>query len=102
MQRFKDFLVHRHPIASGTVVILIVLSSILLSLGGCHPGSSPTIATPASTTQIADDEPAWFEDVTEKWGFDFVHDPGPVGTYFTPQSMGSGVAVFDFDGDGLL
>src|SRR5262249_22921888 len=32
-----------------------------------------------------------------------VHDAGPVdGRYFMPQIVGSGVAVFDFDRDGLL
>lgn len=55
----------------------------------------PTEAVPSPTT-------AWLEDVTEAWGVNFVHDPGPVGTYFMPQSMGSGLAVFDCDGDGLL
>jgi hypothetical protein len=47
--------------------------------------------------------PAWFEDVTEASGLRFVHDAGPVdGRYFLPQIMGSGCALFDFDGDGLL
>ena len=63
---------------------------------GCQNSPTPT------STEAESDEPSWFEDVTDAWGFDFVHDPGPVGTYFTPQSMGSGAAVFDFDGDGLL
>ena len=40
--------------------------------------------------------------MTEAVGLDFVHDPGPTGTYLMPQSMGSGAAFFDFDGDGLL
>ena len=44
----------------------------------------------------------WFEDVTEKVGLHFVHDAGPVGTYFMPQQVGSGAAFFDFDKDGLL
>jgi hypothetical protein len=45
----------------------------------------------------------WFEDVTEAVGLDFVHDAGPIdGKYFLPQIVGSGAAVFDFDGDGLL
>jgi hypothetical protein len=44
----------------------------------------------------------WFEDVTDSVGLHFTHDPGPTGSYFMPQSMGSGCAVFDFDGDGLL
>jgi hypothetical protein len=46
--------------------------------------------------------PAWFEDVTAAVGLNFVHDPGPTGTYFMPQSMGSGCAFLDFDGDGHL
>src|SRR5690242_7320435 len=46
--------------------------------------------------------PPWFADVTEEWGLTFVHDPGPAGSYFMPQSMGSGAALFDFDGDDLL
>jgi hypothetical protein len=49
------------------------------------------------------DGPVWFEDVTEKVGLDFVHDPGPVlGDYFMPEMVGSGAALFDFDGDGLI
>src|SRR6516165_1572675 len=45
----------------------------------------------------------WFEDVTEAVGLDFVHDAGPIDDkHFMPQIVGSGAAVFDFDGDGLL
>jgi hypothetical protein len=44
----------------------------------------------------------WFQDITDSSGLHFVHDPGPTGTFFMPQSMGSGVACLDFDGDGLL
>ena len=58
-----------------------------------------------STPPKGEEEPAaspWFADVTEEVGLDFVHDPGPVGRYFMPQIMGSGAALFDCDGDGLL
>ncbi len=48
------------------------------------------------------DGPAWFADVTDEVGLNFVHDPGPLGSYFMPQIFGSGVALFDFDGDGRL
>ncbi|MFL5242897.1 MAG: CRTAC1 family protein [Gemmataceae bacterium] len=47
-------------------------------------------------------DPPWFVDATKEVGLDFVHDAGAAGTYFMPQLMGSGAAVFDFDGDGLL
>jgi hypothetical protein len=35
-------------------------------------------------------------------GVDFVNDPGPLGSYFMPQSMGNGAALLDFDQDGRL
>jgi enediyne biosynthesis protein E4 len=54
------------------------------------------------TSESAILESPWFHDVTAKVGLDFTHDAGPVGSYFMPQSIGSGAALFDFDGDGLL
>ena len=46
--------------------------------------------------------PPWFEDVTDAVGIDFVHDPGPTGSYFMPQIHGSGAALFDADNVGRL
>jgi enediyne biosynthesis protein E4 len=46
--------------------------------------------------------PPWFEDFTREAGLDFRHDAGSTGTYFMPQIMGSGCALFDFDFDGRL
>jgi hypothetical protein len=52
---------------------------------------------------LAPADPPWFENVTSKVGIDFVHDAGPIdGKYFLPQIIGSGAAVLDFNGDGLL
>ena len=39
-------------------------------------------------------------DVAGAVGLDFVHDPGVDGTYFEPESIGSGGAFFDYDNDG--
>lgn len=47
-----------------------------------------------------DGDQAWFADVTDEMGLDFVHDAGDVSKYQLPQIVGSGVAIFDFDGDG--
>jgi hypothetical protein len=66
-----------------------------LFAAGC--GTPPTTATPDKPTG-----PSWFTDVTDEVGLRCVHDAGPVGTYFMPQLMGSGAALFDFDNDGLL
>jgi enediyne biosynthesis protein E4 len=45
-------------------------------------------------------EPA-FEDVTADWGIEFSHQSAPE-KKFILESMSGGVALFDFDGDGLL
>jgi enediyne biosynthesis protein E4 len=66
-----------------------------------NAGCTSKTATVASAVE----EPegiVWFEDVTDRVGIDFVHDAGPTGKYFMPQSVGSGAALFDCDGDGLL
>ncbi len=52
--------------------------------------------------QVAAALAPWFEDITEQVGLHFLHDAGPVGTYFMPQQVGSGAALFDFDNDGRL
>ncbi|MGO4885007.1 MAG: CRTAC1 family protein [Bryobacteraceae bacterium] len=62
----------------------------LLALGAvaCVAG---TVAPPAGIT---------FTDVTARAGIKFVHNSGRTGKKFLPETMGSGVAWFDADGDG--
>jgi hypothetical protein len=81
--------------------LLGCLGLSLLGLGalgvGCQRPRAPNTHAPAPAG------PPWFEDITERVGLDFVHDAGPVdGKYFMPQQVGSGAALFDFDGDGRL
>ncbi|HBI45508.1 MAG TPA: hypothetical protein DDY78_22035 [Planctomycetales bacterium] len=65
-------------------------------------GCGAAVPTPAADA-LSFTGPGWFEDVTDQVGLDFVHDAGPLdGSYFMPQIMGSGAALFDFDGDGRL
>ncbi len=81
----------------GYSCIFIGLAAVALLTSACRrPAAPPTEAEGPA-------EAEWFEDVTDKVGIDFVHDAGPIdGTYFMPQSTGSGAALFDFDGDGRL
>ena len=46
--------------------------------------------------------PVVFTDVTAGAGITFVHNSGRAGQKFLPETLGSGVAVFDADGDGWL
>jgi hypothetical protein len=72
-----------------------VLTATALPLG-CHRPADPDAAKEAPSGD------AWFADVTDRLGLSFTHDAGPVDSYFMPQIVGSGAALFDCDGDGLL
>src|SRR6266446_2783210 len=84
---------------SGLVTVVGIGFALLLLAARLSPGCSQ--GDSAGSREQPGGRP-WFEDVTEACGLDFVHDAGPVGTYFMPQIMGSGAALFDFDGDGRL
>src|SRR5207237_1135927 len=71
------------------------LLAVGAALAACR---TPPPPPPAAAEEP--DGPPWFEDVTDKLGLDFTHDPGPDGSYFMPQCMGSGCALCDLDGDG--
>jgi hypothetical protein len=78
----------------GWGTVLAAVGTLLAWLGWhfLHPAPSPA-EEPA--------DPPWFADMTEESGLRFVHDAGPR-SFFMPQIMGSGAALFDFDNDGLL
>ncbi|HEX4227138.1 MAG TPA: CRTAC1 family protein [Bryobacteraceae bacterium] len=43
-----------------------------------------------------------FTDVTSQWGIRFRHNAGKAGKKYLPETMGAGVALFDFNNDGKL
>jgi hypothetical protein len=51
----------------------------------------------------AGEEPAWppvaFTDITEQAGISFRHESGAFGKKYLPETMGSGCAFLDYDGD---
>jgi len=67
---------------------------LLLVLIGAGPGDGRPGPSPAN--------PVVFEDVAASAGLDFHHFIGATGSYYTPEIMGSGVALLDYDGDGDL
>lgn len=76
--------------------LVVLITSGAVVVGGCASRTAPSgpAAVPAG--------PPWFEDVTERIGIRFTHDPGPIGGYRMPQIVGTGCALFDCDGDGRL
>jgi hypothetical protein len=76
---------------------LVVVASLLAGVAWFLVLNSPGV----DETSDGETGPVWFADVTDAVGLNFTHDPGPAGTYFMPQVMGSGCA-FIHDKDGTL
>lgn len=62
-------------------------SLLLLSVLGAPQDNTPT---------------PWFTEIGEAAGVEFSHISGARGEYWFPEIMGGGVALLDYDGDGLL
>src|SRR5262249_11021524 len=85
-------------VGRGIIAALAVAAGVVIGTGGGNRTPRSAASTPAVRPAAAD----WFEDVTDAVGLNFIHDCGPTGTYFMPQSMYGGGALFDADGDGRL
>jgi len=79
---------HRRAILPVAVVPLLAV------LSGCAP--------PATERPIDTSGGIRFADATERSGLRFVHLHGGTGRKYLIETMGAGVCVIDFDGDGLL
>jgi hypothetical protein len=63
-------------------------------------GGDPVHVEPARERRAVPVPPVRFKDVTEAAGIHFRHFNGAAGKKYLPETMGSGVAVLDFDRDG--
>ena len=68
--------------------------------GGARPDLARPQVPEARPSQTASPPRARFTDVTAVSGIRFVHANGARGDKLLPETMGSGVAAFDMDGDG--
>ncbi len=77
----------------------VLVSLVCFAALACREGEAPgTVDTePAVTSDVT----PWLVDVTQSSGIDFVHTHGGRGRKFLFETMGSGVAIADFDGDEL-
>lgn len=88
----------------------LILLGIVIGGGVLYWINRPQPAAPTQQTELAavavrtvaavqpPDVP--FTDVTTETGIHFVHNRGATGSKLLPETMGGGVAVFDFDDDG--
>ncbi len=91
--------------------LLVMIGLALVVLIVIFAGSREEQAVPVAEAPLAGPEKlaetggrsppqVGFSDVAEEWGIDFVHENGAYGERLLPETMGSGVAIFDYDRDG--
>jgi hypothetical protein len=79
---------------------------ILLELCGCgNPPPPPNVPKPVAPSRPVETSAAAlpsvkFVEITEDSGIRFVHFNGALGEKLLPETMGAGVAFFDYDADG--
>ena len=108
----NEELVHADDAVVGRAIqrSLIALVVILVLGGGAFlvlrkkPAPKPTqmtsISAPTAPTRTVLEVPeAKFTDITAASGVNFVHYSGAYGDKLLPETMGGGVAFFDFDND---
>jgi hypothetical protein len=92
----------------GSLVVLVILAVLfgaaVLLLKRKPPRAAPqmtALSAPASPSRPQADIPAAkFTDITRESGVTFTHVNGAYGEKLLPETMGGGVAFFDYDNDG--
>lgn len=79
---------------------LALLASLPFLLASCGKGKPATVSPTPAPEPTAAPSTVRFEDVTKESGVAFTHQNGAAGKKWMPETMGSGVAAFDADGDG--
>jgi hypothetical protein len=83
----------------------LLLAGALLAATACGPrsGTRASPALPDLPGPVEEEGPALFEDITARSGLTFTHRNGEEANHLTIlESLGGGVGVLDYDGDGLL
>jgi enediyne biosynthesis protein E4 len=98
----RAFVVSLAVAAAGLVAGLILIW-LATPPDDSGPVQDAEIQAPSrSVTRVSDRPPSVkFTDITTEAGIDFVHVNGAYGERLMPETLGSGAAFFDYDGDGL-
>ena len=78
---------------------LLVLASAVSVIAACRQKSPPAAAKIAPVVEAKAPD-VRFAEVTKACGIDWTHINGAGGKKWMPETMGGGVAIFDYDGDG--
>jgi len=78
----------------------LLFSSLLIAISFLHTQApAPTLSSNSAPNP---EVPGYFTDVTDKLGIHFKQKASPTSKKYLLETMGSGVALFDYDNDGRL
>src|SRR5216684_2086518 len=84
---------------------ILVVAGLIFTLSGWFKPAPTTVQStgpaPLAARVAVPNPKVRFTDVTAKAGIRFTHNNGFSGKRLLPETMGSGVAVIDFDNDGF-
>jgi hypothetical protein len=85
------------------VLLAVVVGGVLLATRGCRWSTNDSIASVVVTEEPEPPGPLLFQEVTAESGVKFTYRNGEEADHYAIlESLGGGLAVLDFDGDGLL
>ena len=97
----------RKALWGSLAVVLLAAVAVGVALALRQPpttedrGEGPKVLGPTTRpAEAAGAPPLPFTDITAQAGIDFVHENGAYGERLLPETMGGGVAFFDYDNDG--
>jgi len=79
-----------------------LVAACVCGLAGAGCWGGPPRDASRDDGAAGEDVPALFEEIQDQVGLHFVHNPGRPGTWFYPEIMIMGAAMFDYDRDGDL
>jgi hypothetical protein len=87
------------------LLVILVIAGVVVLVLRRKPAPTPAQMTKMVAPVIperpqAEIPSAKFTDITKQAGIDFIHNSGAYGEKLLPETMGGGVAFFDFDNDG--
>ena len=90
----------RSRLLRGRAVFILLIVALVLLAGAVVLGYREK---PAPPPPVEEEGSPWYEDVTAQTGIDFTYHNGEeAGHYAILESLGGGVALIDYDGDGRL
>jgi len=78
------------------ITLLVAVVAAGRGWAAARPAAPPAVAAATPVGGVR------FQDVTRAAGIRFVHNSGRAGKKYLPETLGSGVGLFDADGDGWL